>query len=930
MAMGCALALGPTGRMRLEDDAEAIDADIPEALRRELRNSLAFSNSAGLVSLASSTWPEALPATFAYWRNWVRVFFRAVCHAEVEPGAGWRSLPPPSDEELAALVASAPPMVGLEFLTTERLRESWQALAEHVADAAMCDPGGPLAWLHRVNPLAHLVGKVTFHLAENKRDPDRPFAFLATFAHKLSAGAKPQHRPLAEALKHSVSTGDLKQLERLLEPVRKATEQSPLAAELLRSKRLFAPQAWTATEAYRFLQESPAMEAAGVVIRLPNWWSARRPLRTEVQVRIGEKRPSALGFDSLLDFEAAVVLDGEPLSPEELRQLLADSPGLTLLRGKWVEVDQQRLREALEHWKAVSRDHPDGIEMIDAMRMLAGATMDSTPASAVDERVASWSMLVAGDWLRTTLERMRQPDEAAGCRPGRDLQATLRPYQAEGVQWLWFMTELGLGACLADDMGLGKTIQVLDLLLQRKRAAGKASVPPSLLVVPASLIGNWKQEASRFAPSLRVCFAHRSEMPAEELAERALEPSTGFAEFDLVVISYGMVRRQPWLEKVTWSLIILDEAQAIKNAGSAQAKALKKLPAQRRMVMTGTPVENHVGELWSLFDFSSPGLLGTAAEFKRYVSKLNQQKDGQGYAGLRRLVRPYILRRQKSDPAIAPDLPEKIEMRTECGLSVPQTVLYAKAVQELERQLQSTEGMKRRGLVLATLMQFKQICNHPAQYLLDEDFAPERSGKFLRLGQLCEPIIARQEKMLVFTQFQSLCEPLATFLATLFGQPGLVLHGGTPVKRRSELVREFQNDPARPFFVISLKAGGSGLNLTAASHVVHFDRWWNPAVENQATDRAFRIGQKRNVLVHKFVCRGTIEERIDAMIADKREVAEQLLDGDGTPRLSEMRDDELLKFVALDLGRAGGDGATMDTTTEKPTARRGKRAKSGE
>ena len=930
MAMGCALAMGPTGRLRLEDDADAMASDIPEALRRELRNSLAISNSAGLVSLAMPTWPDELPPSLAYWRNWVRHYFRAVCHAEVEPGAAWRDLPPPSDEELAALVASAPPMVGLELITPERLRESWQALAEYVAETATADPGGPLTWLRRVNPLAHLVGKVTFHLAENKRDPDRPFAFLATFAHKLSATAKPQHRPLAEALKQSVATSDLAQLERLLEPVRKATEQSPLAAELLRSKRLFAPQAWTATEAYRFLQESPAMEAAGVVIRLPNWWLARRPLRPEVRVRVGEKRPSALGFDSLLDFQADVVLDGEPLSPAELQRLLTESPGLTLLRGKWIEVDQHRLREALDHWKTVTQDHPDGIGMQNAMRMLAGATISATSVAVVDERVANWSSLVAGEWLQKTLERMRQPSESAECQPGRDLQATLRPYQAEGVRWLWFMTELGLGACLADDMGLGKTIQVLDLLLQRRRATGRSSAPPSLLVAPASLIGNWKQEALRFAPSLRICFAHRSETPASELAERALDPSVGFGEFDLVVTSYGMVRRQPWLEKVTWSLIILDEAQAIKNAGSAQARALKKLPTRRRLVMTGTPVENHVGELWSLFDFSSPGLLGTAAEFKRYVSKLNQQDDGQGYAGLRRLVRPYILRRNKSDPAIAPDLPDKIEMRTECGLSLPQTVLYAKAIEELQHQLRSVDGMKRRGLVLATLMQFKQICNHPAQYLQDDDFSPDRSGKFLRLRQLCEPIIARQEKMLVFTQFQSMCEPLATFLASLFGQSGLVLHGGTPVKRRSELVREFQNDPTRPFFVISLKAGGSGLNLTAASHVVHFDRWWNPAVENQATDRAFRIGQKRNVLVHKFVCRGTIEERIDAMIADKREVAEQILDGDGSPKLSEMPDAELLKFVSLDLGRAGLDGAATDSAAGKGSSRRGKHAKSGE
>ncbi len=425
-----------------------------------------------------------------------------------------------------------------------------------------------------------------------------------------------------------------------------------------------------------------------------------------------------------------------------------------------------------------------------------------------------------------------------------------------------------------------------------------------MLVVPASLLGNWKREAERFAPSLRVCLVHCAEIEAEELARRTSDPESGFADCDLVITSYGLVRRQSWLEKLKWSLIILDEAQAIKNTGAAQTRALKKLNSHRRMVMTGTPIENHLGELWSRFDFASPGLLGSAAEFNRYVSKLNQQKDGQAYAGLRKLVQPYILRRMKSDPSIAPDLPDKIEMRTECGLSLPQTILYSKAVEELARQLSEVDGIQRQGLVLSTLMQFKQICNHPSQYLREATFVPEHSGKFQRLQQLCEPVIARQEKMLVFTQFQSMCDPLAEFLASVFGQAGLVLHGGTPVKQRSELVKQFQEDSAHPFFVISLKAGGSGLNLTAASHVVHFDRWWNPAVENQATDRAFRIGQKRNVLVHKFVCCGTIEDRIDAMISDKRAVTEQILDGDGTPKLTEMPDDELLKFVALDLGRA--------------------------
>jgi hypothetical protein len=896
-----ALALSPNRRLRLIPDAEADPCDVSDALFKEFQQALAESTATGLVSLASASWPAKIPPTYAYWRNWARTFFRSVCQSEEEPGESWRSLPCPSDEELSALVNSAPPMVGLEYVSASQLQQSWRELCDYVADNASEDPGGPLAWLQRINPMAHLVGKVTFHLAENKRDPNRPFAFLATFSHKLSARAKPQHRPLADALKQSVADRDLEQLDRLLEPVRRAAEHSPLVSELLNSKRLFAAQAWTPQEAYQFLQQSPAMESAGLVIRLPNWWSARRSVRPQVQVRIGETKPSAVGFASLIDFNAEVALEGEPLSATELKKLMSETAGLTLLRGKWVEVDQQKIREALDHWKEVRKDHPDGLGMIEGMRLLAGAPIQSMEETT--SPVRDWSALVAGDWLKSALERMHHPEHSKDCQPGRDLNATLRPYQADGVHWLWFMTELGLGACLADDMGLGKTIQILDLLLQRKRAAGKRKSPPSLLIVPASLLGNWKQEAAKFAPSLRVCLVHSSEIDREELDKRTHDPAAGFSDYDLVVTSYGLVRRQEWLRKINWSLIILDEAQAIKNSGAAQTRAVKSLRADRRIVMTGTPIENHVGELWSLFDFSSPGLLGTAAEFKRYVSNLNKQRDGQAYAGLRRLVRPYILRRQKTDPAIARDLPEKIELRIECGLTIRQTVLYSQVIKDLQQQLNEVEGIKRRGLILATLMQFKQICNHPSQFLGEETYDPEHSGKFERLAQLCEPIIARQEKVLVFTQFQSLCEPLSRYLATIFGQSGLMLHGQTPVKQRTELVKKFQQDADHPFFVISLKAGGSGLNLTAASHVIHFDRWWNPAVENQATDRAFRIGQQRNVLVHKFVCRGTVEERIDAMIADKKALAETILDADGTPRLTEMSNDELLKFVALDLGR---------------------------
>ncbi len=806
------------------------------------------------------------------------------------------------------LILAAPPMRGLEYLNTELFRALWHELRELVVARADQHPQGPAAYLATINPLWHLLGRVTFHLAENKRDSERPFAFLATYTHKLSGQARLQHLPLAEALKTYAGAKDLAKLESLLEPVRRAAGQSGLVRELLDSKALFAPQGWTIKQAYRFLAESPRIEEAGVVVRVPDWWSARRPgVRPHVQVRIGSQPTSAIGQAGLLDFDVSLALEGEPLTADERRALLAAAEGLVLLRGKWVEVDQR-------NWEAggsiigkhSSREHANGsINFIDGMRMLAGADLGG--AESEDDQSAGWSRVTAGDWLRETLEQMRRPETIDACQPGKDLSATLRHYQADGVRWLWFMTELGLGACLADDMGLGKTIQIIDLLLQRKRAGAARLGAPHLLVVPASLLGNWKQELVRFAPALRVVFVHRSECAAEDLERIAGNPERELKGCDLVVTSYGLVRRQEWLTRVKWSLAILDEAQAIKNASSAQTRSVKKLRAQGRIVLTGTPVENHLGDLWSLFDFCNPGLLGTTTQFKGFVKRLNQQQDAQAFGGLRKLVRPYILRRLKTDPDIVPDLPEKTEMRAECGLSKKQAALYGKAVEDLEKRLKAAEGIARRGLVLATLMQLKQICNHPSQYLHGADFAAGDSGKFGRLQLLCEPIAERQEKVLIFTQFQSITQPLADYLATVFGRSGLVLHGGTPVKKRQELVREFQADSGPPFFVISLKAGGSGLNLTAASHVVHFDRWWNPAVENQATDRAFRIGQKRNVMVHKFVCRGTVEERIDVMIRDKQAVADKLLNAEGETMLTELSDDELLRFVALDIGRATTD-----------------------
>jgi non-specific serine/threonine protein kinase len=575
--------------------------------------------------------------------------------------------------------------------------------------------------------------------------------------------------------------------------------------------------------------------------------------------------------------------------------MAAAGTGLVRLKGRWVEVDRQKLDAVLAHWKKVQRAaERDGISWSEGMRLLSGAALEGGAAEDVAQSSADWSTVVAGDWLRATLTQLREPGDD-GADPQPELQAQLRPYQRKGVQWLWWLNRLGLGGCLADDMGLGKTVQLLGLLSLAKREGDPG---PHLLVVPASLIANWQAEATRFAPHLRLLIAHPSATPPKELAAWA---ARGLAGVDVVVTSYATVARLPWLSEVPWSLVVLDEAQAIKNPGAQQTRTIKRLKSRVRIAMTGTPVENRLADLWSLFDFICPGLLGSAATFKRFVQRL-AGSEHVDYSPLRRLVQPYILRRLKSDKRVIADLPDKTELKAYCSLSKAQAGLYQQSVQELAQQLDTLSGIERRGLVLAFLMRLKQICNHPSQWLGDGGFAPQDSGKFARLRELAQAIAARQEKVLVFTQFQEMTAPLAEFLHGIFGRQGLVLHGGTAVKARAALVDAFQREQGPPFFVLSLKAGGTGLNLTAASHVVHFDRWWNPAVENQATDRAYRIGQKRNVLVHKFVCRGTVEEKIDALVEAKLALSNQIVEGAGETLLTELSNDELLRMVALDIG----------------------------
>jgi non-specific serine/threonine protein kinase len=535
------------------------------------------------------------------------------------------------------------------------------------------------------------------------------------------------------------------------------------------------------------------------------------------------------------------------------------------------------------------------------MRMLAGANLDATDGDA-ESVEADWAQVTAGPWLAETLKGLRSQEGLGKIDPGKALKGTLRPYQQVGMRWLYLLAKLGLGACLADDMGLGKTIQVLSLLLVlKKQSLGKLdNDKPSLLVAPASLLANWAAELERFAPSLRVMVAHTSAMSSDSLKTLSAD---SLADVDVVIASYGTLLRIPWLTETCWRLAVLDEAQAIKNPNAKQTRSAKMLKAGSRFALTGTPVENRLGDLWSIFDFINPGLLGSAKEFTKLTKRLADRTHNP-YGPLRDLVRPYILRRLKTDKSVISDLPDKTEVKAFCQLSRKQAALYQQAVDDLAEQLDTAEGIRRKGLVLSFLMRFKQICNHPSQWLGDSAWSEPDSGKWARLRDIAEVIAARQEKVLVFTQFREVTAPLATLLGSIFGRPGLVLHGETPVKSRKDLVRRFQEDEAVGFFVLSLKAGGTGLNLTAASHVIHFDRWWNPAVENQATDRAYRIGQNKNVLVHKFVCQGTVEEKIDAMIESKRQIALDMLEGGADLLLTEMKDDELLKLVALDLNTA--------------------------
>lgn len=899
--MSFEISVTPTGQLLLAK-TEGKEAGIEDTWTKSCANAFSIHQAAGLFSLVAAQPDALLTPSVSYWREFSCLYLNELCRTPEASLNGLKEILPPPAPELEIMLAGMPPMRGAEYLDMEVLVGLWNELDRWVRQEVLSSGDNLSNWLKKHAPLWHQVGRVCFHLAENKRDPSFPFAFLATYAPGVSQGGRVQYQPLNQALKEYAGDRNKKALIKLLSPVQLASEKSDFVRALVESNEVFHPLMWTPEEAYRLLKEVPLLEQSGILVRLPDWW--RKRSRPRVSVTIGENKQSRLGLDAMLDFSVELVLGDMKLTKDELQQIInAPEDGLLYIKGQWIEIDRERLAEALAHWKQVeSESASSGLSFIEAMRLLAGASADLDGDSASQADSSQWSSVNAGSWLSDVLSSLRDPRSTNGtANLSKNFRGTLRPYQKTGHDWLWFLTRLGLSACLADDMGLGKTVQIIALLLTIKEA-GKLPARPTLLVLPASLLANWRAELQRFAPTLRACFVHPSQSTAGDLAAMANDPDKIAGSADVVLTTYGMLLRQKWLLDVPWRLVILDEAQAIKNPSAHQTRAVKKLNSEARIVLTGTPVENRLSDLWSLFDFLLPGLLGTAPRFQKFIKSLDA-REHQRYAPLRNLVAPYILRRLKTDKTIISDLPDKTEMSVFCGLSKQQAALYARSVDELKEALKTVDGIKRRGLVLSFLMRFKQICNHPSQLLGDGKYDPNDSGKFDRLRTICDEIASRQEKVLVFTQFREMTGPIAAFLAEIFARQGLLLHGGTAVSKRQNIVDTFQQVDGPPFIVLSVKAGGTGLNLTAASHVIHFDRWWNPAVENQATDRAYRIGQHRNVLVHKFICLGTIEEKIDRLIADKKELADDILAGGGESILTEMSDRELLDIVSLDLER---------------------------
>ena len=761
---------------------------------------------------------------------------------------------PPPPEDIATLAAAAPVMPGAEYLTTDILTALWTEIGAAFGAELTEAKASLQEFLKNLHPAWNVVGKVHFNLAENRKDEAAPFAFLATYTHRLSPHGKAQHLPLGQALRAYAGAGSKQKLLSLLLPVQRAAESCAWLRQTVDAGEIFHPLRWSPREAFQFLGDVPELERAGVVVRMPATWRSGRPSRPQVTATIGSKATGTLGKDALLDFRMEVTLDGESLSPRDVKEILAGANGLALIRGQWVEVDSERLQRMMARFEEANRvAAEEGLSFAEAMRMLAGA--DVAQDGAVAGADPDWSRVVAGPWLAETLRGLRSPEELAKIDPGRELHGTLRPYQEVGVRWLHLLSRLGLGACLADDMGLGKTVQTLALLLAR------AGAGPALVLAPTSVCANWESEAQTFAPGLNVQRFGEGDRAA---ALQSAGPR------DVFLCSYGLLPLEAArLQAVPWATVVLDEGQNIKNALTKRSQAVMDLQAGFRLVLSGTPVENHLAELWNLFRFLNPGLLGTIEQFRRrFQEPIERAQDTVALARLRRVVSPFLLRRTKGQ--VLKELPP----RTEIVLELEPSPAEAAFLEALRRQsLEALDGGPGQTLqVLAALMRLRRACCNPALVQPGLAIPSSKQEAFL---DLVEELLESDHRALVFSQF---VDHLA-LLREALDERGVTyqyLDGATPVRKRAAAVKAFQAGQG-DLFLISLKAGGTGLNLTAADYIIHMDPWWNPAVEDQASDRAHRIGQTRPVTVYRLVLKGSVEQKILGLHRHKRQLAEDIL-----------------------------------------------------
>ncbi len=646
--------------------------------------------------------------------------------------------------------------------------------------------------------------------------------------------------------------------------------------------------------AYNFLRETaPILEGAGFGILVPPWWN-KKGASLGVKAILGTSKDKVakgmMTLQNLISYQWQLSLGDTELTEEEFKALANLKSPLVQIRGEWVTLNAEEIEAAIDFWKKQQLEGE--MTLLEAMRMGLGGE-DSAGGLKINK-------VETDGWLKELIKSFEKSEKLEELEPPEGLDGKLRPYQQYGYSWLAFLRKWGMGACLADDMGLGKTIQTI-ALLQREKELNGGLPAPALLIAPTSVVTNWEREIGRFAPDLES-YVHRG---ASRLKSGAFREAVKGK--DVVLTSYPMARIDAEsIQSIQWLAVILDEAQNIKNPAAKQTQEIKKIEAGFRIALTGTPVENRLSELWSIMQFLNPGYLGSRKAFRDTFSlPIERYQDKGAVKRLKQLTTPFILRRVKTDPTVITDLPEKVETKVYCSLTEEQATLYEAVVQDALKSIADEEGMQRKGLVLSMLMQLKQICNHPVQYLHQIDkksgsvSLDDRSGKLARLGELLEEVLARGDRALIFTQFTEMGDILSAYLPKTLGMAIQFLHGGTPAKKRDDMVRRFQeDDSAPPIFILSLKAGGTGLNLTRANHVFHFDRWWNPAVEDQATDRVFRIGQKQNVQVHKFVTTGTLEEMIDDMIESKKALADAVV-GSGEKWMTEMSTDELRKAVSL-------------------------------